>query len=45
MNLLDDPIVDAILDAAAQGRVTVRRGPLSVLYASSFALVGSMNPW
>jgi magnesium chelatase subunit I len=44
VNLLDDVIVDAILDAAAQGRVTVRRGPLSALYASSFVLVGSMNP-
>ncbi len=44
VNLLDDVIVDAILDAAAQGRVIVRRGPLSVLYASDFVLVGSMNP-
>ncbi len=43
-NLLEDVIVDAILDAAAQGRVTVRRGPLSVVYPSSFVLVGSMNP-
>jgi magnesium chelatase subunit I len=44
VNLLDDVIVDAILDAAAQGRATVRRGPLSAVYASSFVLVGSMNP-
>lgn len=43
-NLLDDVIVDAILDAAAQGRVTARRGPLSAIYPSSFTLVGSMNP-
>jgi magnesium chelatase subunit I len=43
-NLLNDIIVDAILDAAAQGRVTVRRGPLSAVYPSSFTLVGSMNP-
>jgi magnesium chelatase subunit I len=43
-NLLDDVIVDAILDAAAQGRVTVRRGPLSAVYPSSLILVGSMNP-
>jgi magnesium chelatase subunit I len=43
-NLLNDAIVDVILDAAAQGRVTVRRGPLSAIYASSFTLVGSMNP-
>ncbi len=44
VNLLDDVIVDAILDAAAQGRVIVRRGPLSALYPASFVLVGSMNP-
>ena len=44
VNLLDDVIVDAILDAAAQGRVTVRRGPLSGVYPSGFILVGSMNP-
>jgi magnesium chelatase subunit I len=43
-NLLDDIIVDAILDAAAQGRVTVRRGPLVTVYPSDFVLVGSMNP-
>ena len=43
-NLLDDVIVDAILDAAAQGRVTVRRGALSAVYPASFTLVGSMNP-
>jgi magnesium chelatase subunit I len=44
VNLLDDVIVDAILDAAAQGRVTVRRGPLSAVYPADFVLVGSMNP-
>lgn len=44
VNLLDDVIVDAILDASAQGRVMVRRGPLNVLYASDFVLIGSMNP-
>ncbi len=44
VNLLDNAIVDAILDAAAQGRVTVRRGPLVAVYPSSFVLVGSMNP-
>ncbi|MGD8398459.1 MAG: ATP-binding protein [Anaerolineae bacterium] len=44
VNLLGDVIVDAILDAAAQGRVTVRRGPLQILYRSEFILVGSMNP-
>ncbi len=44
VNLLDNVIVDAILDAAAQGRVTVRRGPLAATYPSDFVLVGSMNP-
>jgi len=43
-NLLDNVIVDAILDAAAQSRVTVRRGPLVAVYPSDFVLVGSMNP-
>ena len=44
VNLLDDEIVDAILDAAAQGRYTVRRGPLAASYRSRFTLIGSMNP-
>jgi magnesium chelatase subunit I len=44
VNLLNDTIVDVILDAAAQGRVTVRRGPLSTIYPADFTLVGSMNP-
>jgi magnesium chelatase subunit I len=44
VNLLGDEIVDAILDAAAQGSYTVRRGPVSATYRSRFVLVGSMNP-
>ena len=44
INMLDARIVDAILDAAAQGRTFVRRGPMTRLYPSQFALVGSMNP-
>jgi magnesium chelatase subunit I len=44
VNLLNDDIVDAILDAAAQGSYTVRRGPVSGSYRSRFVLVGSMNP-
>lgn len=44
VNLLADEIVDAILDAAAQGSYTVRRGPVSAFYRSRFVLVGSMNP-
>ena len=44
INLLSDDIVDSILDAAAQGAYTVRRGPLAATYRSRFVLVGSMNP-
>jgi magnesium chelatase subunit I len=44
INLLTDDIVDAILDAAAQGSYTVRRGPISATYHARFMLVGSMNP-
>jgi magnesium chelatase subunit I len=44
VNLLADEIVDAILDAAAQGNFTVRRGPISASYRSRFVLIGSMNP-
>jgi magnesium chelatase subunit I len=44
INLLDAPVVDAILDAAAQGRTMVRRGAMVRLYPSQFVLVGSMNP-
>lgn len=44
INLLDDAIVNAMLDAAAQGRYTVRRGPLASTYHARFILIGSMNP-
>lgn len=44
INLLDDAIMDAILDAAAQGTYTVRRGPVSATYRARFLLIGSMNP-
>ncbi len=44
VNLLEDAIADAILDAAAQGHYTVRRGPLKLTYRSRFLLIGSMNP-
>jgi magnesium chelatase subunit I len=44
VNLLNDEIVDAILDAAAQGAYTVRRGAMSGTYRSRFVLIGSMNP-
>jgi magnesium chelatase subunit I len=44
VNLLDDQIVDAILDAAAQGSYTVRRGAMVGTYRARFTLIGSMNP-
>ncbi len=44
VNMLSDEVVDAILDAAAQGRFTVRRGAMAATYRSDFALIGSMNP-
>lgn len=44
VNLLDARVVDAILDAAAQGRTFVRRGPMTRLYPAQFVLIGSMNP-
>jgi magnesium chelatase subunit I len=44
INLLGDDIIDAILDAAAQGIYTVRRGPVSATYRARFVLIGSMNP-
>lgn len=44
VNLLDKMIIDAILDAAAQGQYTVRRGPVASTYRSRLTLVGSMNP-
>jgi magnesium chelatase subunit I len=44
VNLLGDEIVDAILDAAAQGQYTLKRGPLSATFRARLALIGSMNP-
>ena len=44
INLLEDDIVDSILDAAAQGSYTVRRGPIVATYRARFVLIGSMNP-
>ncbi len=44
VNLLADDIVDAILDAAAQGQYTLKRGPLTATFRARFALIGSMNP-
>jgi len=44
VNLLSDDVVDVILDAAAQGSYTVRRGPVSATYRARLVLIGSMNP-
>lgn len=44
INLLEAHVVDAILDAAAQGRTFVRRGSVVRLFPSRFVLIGSMNP-
>jgi magnesium chelatase subunit D len=44
VNLLHDHLVDALLDAAAMGRVHVERDGVSVSHASRFVLVGTMNP-
>jgi magnesium chelatase subunit I len=44
VNLLGEDVADAILDAAAQGVYTVRRGPIAATYRARFVLIGSMNP-
>jgi magnesium chelatase subunit I len=44
VNLLSDDIINAILDASAMGKYTIRRGPVSATYRSKFNLIGSMNP-
>ncbi len=44
VNLLADEIVDAILDAAAYGSYTVRRGMASATFRARFVLIGTMNP-
>jgi magnesium chelatase subunit I len=44
VNLLADELINAILDAAAQGTYTVRRGPVASTYRARLTLIGSMNP-
>ena len=44
INLLADVVVDALLDAAAQGVVHVKRGQHTIDYPSRFTLIGTMNP-
>ena len=43
VNLLPDHLVDALLDAAASGVSRVEREAVSVVHASRFLLVGTMN--
>jgi magnesium chelatase subunit D len=44
VNLLPDPLVDLLLDAAAGGWVTVERDGVSAGESARFVLVGTMNP-
>jgi magnesium chelatase subunit I len=44
VNLLSDDVVDAILDAAAYGSYTVKRGSTTATYRARFVLIGTMNP-
>ena len=44
VNLLDDHLVDAILDAAESGLNIVEREGVSVCHPSRFVLIGTMNP-
>lgn len=44
VNLLADHLVDALLDAAATGVVTIERDSISHSAPANFVLVGTMNP-
>ncbi len=44
VNLLDDHLVDAILDAAASGENHLEREGISFSHPARFVLVGTMNP-
>ncbi len=44
VNLLDDHLVDALLDAAASGYNRVEREGVSYSHPARFSLIGSMNP-
>ncbi|WP_413215907.1 ATP-binding protein [Paraburkholderia kururiensis] len=44
VNLLDDALVDAVLDAAASGVNVVERDGVSHSHAARFVLIGTMNP-
>ncbi|MBD3242814.1 MAG: VWA domain-containing protein [Chitinivibrionales bacterium] len=44
VNLLDDFLADALLDAAGSGRNVVEREGISLVHPARFVLVGTMNP-
>ncbi|BAB59771.1 protoporphyrin IX magnesium chelatase [Thermoplasma volcanium GSS1] len=44
VNLLDDSVIDAILDAAASGINVVEREGVSIVHPAKFILIGTMNP-
>jgi magnesium chelatase subunit I len=44
VNLLPDPLVDLLLDAAASGRNVVERDAVSHVHPARFVLIGTMNP-
>ena len=44
VNLLPDPLVDLLLDAAATGQNSVERDGVSHTHAARFVLIGTMNP-
>jgi len=44
VNLLDDHLVDALLDAAAMGVNVVEREGISFTHPARFILIGTMNP-
>ncbi len=44
VNLLPDPLVDLLLDAAASGKNTVERDGVSHVHPARFVLIGTMNP-
>ncbi len=44
VNLLDDHLVDALLDAAASGVNVVEREGITFAHPAAFILVGTMNP-
>jgi len=44
VNLLQDEVIDAILDAAAYGSYTIKRGHTAANFRARFVLIGTMNP-